>query len=183
MSKLLDERREWIYELLDMMDGSDHLSRTESSAAPSGFGEAITRHGICGQCGGKGCARCEGGKVTWKERDAYDNSPNGYTSPKPDESLTDKDREYIPVLRAKLSGCLVSLDRIRTPALRERVSGTSVERTAFRQLPHLLGIAWLTKRLRTAPDWIREEPRAPDAVEWLARRSMEDGVAPVRSLY
>ena len=180
-SREFEARVEWIYELLDMMDGSDHLSRTESSAAPSGFGEATKRYATCGQCGGRGCALCEmSGRVEYEQRDPYDNSPNGYkppaSSPQP---LDERDRAKIRDLQFVTSGVIVELVTVDDMTIPVRDDDrTAVERSVFRQLPNLLALKWLERRLRTAADWIvtGAREREPEAVEWLAKRSLEDNI-------
>lgn len=187
MSRLLDSRMEWIHELLDMLDGSDHLSRLESGAAPAGFAEPVVRWGTCGWCKGKGCRFCKHGRVSYRERDGYDKTPNVFGGPM--ELVEDvvvvmdeRDLQKIASLRLELSDKVFMVSTAETIELPERDKRTKVERSALRQLPHSDGLHWLAGRLETAPDWVVNDPRERDAIEWLARRSLEDNIRAPRLL-
>lgn len=180
MSRWLDEQVDFIYELLDLIDGSDHLSRPETASAPSGFAEPVRRVGTCGACGGTGCARCTKGRVIYFERDHYDKNPEPLLDAEPERgALSSSERAEVACLANSLSGQLVRVDQVYAPDLPQRRNGeTPVERTALRSLLHWQAIKWLERRLLTAPVWVQEgaRERDPEAVAWLAKRSAESGI-------
>lgn len=186
VSAWLEDQVGWVDELLDILDGSDHLSREESAAAPSGPGPA--GYEPCQDClankrlGWPYCPICNDTK--WVKRGgSYDpylrvvepvvhaNGTYGPPAIYPGE-WTDENTPRI------LEAMFTHRD-VSPPELPERVPLTVVERSASRATTGRVGAAidQLERILARAPVWVSRgaEVRERDALVWLAKRLAEAG--------
>lgn len=130
------------------------LSRPERSA--TGFSETRVRRYRCGVCAGEGCERCERGRVTIEERDAYDEGEKGFwAGPEPAKTMNPGQVERaLAALREdqlKRDGVIADVD---FEASLERAEQRD-RRGSYREL-------------RAALDFLPASRRGEEALRWLA---------------
>jgi hypothetical protein len=186
VSAWLEDQVGWVGELLDILDGSDHLSREESSSAPSGPGPA----------GYEPCQDCQANKrLGWPYCPVCDDTKWVKTGGDYDPYLRERDpvihangkRGPIPIYPGewteentpRIMEAMFTRGNVTVPSIPERVSLTTVERTAARFVGGRTGAALtiLETKLQTAPVWVTEGAnlRERDALVWLAKRLAEAG--------